>query len=173
MSQTYRNHSPWGQCYYWKHSSWTRDVNDWLEDNLITVSEDRDIVGTNRLVASLLEEGILKRDSITVDDRVPVRLLIVTNIGAPKAEGRAFARNGGNRKVRMITLGRTSSRKHSVPEGTCTDVGIVSSVGTKALVVDTDGTYRLISDVPACNRRDPLCQSPIQIQKSIPKQHYR
>ena len=106
---------------------------------VITITEDRVIVSTNRLVASLLEEGILKRDSITVDDRVPVCLLIVTNIGVPKAEGRVFARNGGNRKVRMITLGRTSSRKHSVPEGTCTDVGIVLSVSTKALVVDANG----------------------------------
>ena len=43
---------------------------------VITVAEDRVIVSTNRLVASLLEEGILKRSSITVDDRVPVRMLI-------------------------------------------------------------------------------------------------
>ena len=43
---------------------------------VITITEDRVIVSTNRLVASLLEEGILKRSSITVDDRVPVRVLI-------------------------------------------------------------------------------------------------
>ena len=36
---------------------------------VVTVAEDRVIVSTNRLVASLLEEGILKRDSITVNDR--------------------------------------------------------------------------------------------------------
>ena len=133
---------------------------------VITITEDRVIVSTNRLVASLLEEGILKRSSIAVDDRIPVRVLIgwfarytprrrgrdgseryavtsvkhlVTNTGASKTEGRVLARNGVDRKVRMITPGRASSRKHSVPEGTCTDVGIVSSVSTKALVVDTNG----------------------------------
>ena len=43
---------------------------------VIIVSKDRVIVSTNRLVASLLEEEILKRSFITVDDRIPVCVLI-------------------------------------------------------------------------------------------------
>ena len=60
---------------------------------------------------------------------------LVTNTGAPKVEGRVFARNGVSRKVRMITLGRVGSRKHSVPKGTLTDVGIVSSVAAPKLLL--------------------------------------
>ena len=43
---------------------------------VVTVAEDSVIVSTNRLVASLLEEGILKRSSITLDHRIPVCVLI-------------------------------------------------------------------------------------------------